>query len=312
VTAIMSRTIRAAATGLLGLAVLAGAGALRAQEPGESARVRVWRTPAGDRMPAPGEYLSFVTSRRARLGITLDLRARETDSIGAYVNAVTPGGAAAKAGIRSGDVITKLDGTSLVANLRVDARGYQPDRSLPGLRLIELSARLAPNDTIAVELRRGQGWKERRTVRLVTEAEPDDLVLRGAGPGRTFVYRTGPGELAPMSGLDAPQMELMSDRMALMFGSPLGRLELASMNPDLGQYFGTADGVLVVSAPKEGKLNLKGGDVVLSVDGRKVGSPSQLMRILRSYDADESFKLDVLRNHRRETVAGTLGADAPR
>jgi S1-C subfamily serine protease len=312
VTAIVSRTVRATATAtaLLGLAVLAGAGPLQAQEPGESGRVRVWRTPTGDLTPAPGEYLSFVMTRRARLGITLDLRARESDTIGAYVNGVTPGGPAAKAGIRSGDVITKLDGTSLVANLKADRRGYAADRSLPGLRLIELSARLAPNDTLSVELRRGQGWKERRTVRLVTEAEPDDLAARDTEPWRAFTFRgtpTGPGELPRGPGFGDPGMELTGDRMAFMLGSPLGRLELASMNPDLGQYFGTDDGVLVVSAPKEGKLNLKGGDVILSVDGRKVSSPSQLMRILRSYDPDESFKLEVLRNRRRETVTGALG-----
>jgi membrane-associated protease RseP (regulator of RpoE activity) len=310
VTAIVSSAARARVAGLLGLAALAAAGPLRAQEPGEPGRVRVWRTPSGDKTPAPGEYLSIVMARRARLGITLNLRARETDSIGAYVAAVTPGGPAAKAGIRSGDVITKLDGTSLVSNLKVDGRNYGPDRSLPGLRLIELTARLGPSDTVAVELRRGQGWKERRTVKVVTEAEPDDFALRGEGPGRTFMFRT-PGGAGFMDGAprDLADLEMAGDRhgFSFAFGSPLGNLELASMNPDLGPYFGTDDGVLVVSAPKEGKLNLKGGDVILSVDGRKVASPSQLMRILRSYEEDESFKLEVLRNRRRETVTGSLG-----
>jgi membrane-associated protease RseP (regulator of RpoE activity) len=310
VTAIVNRAARAAATGLLGLAALAGAGPLRAQDSDGPGSVRVWRTPSGERMPAPGEYLDFVLARRARLGIKLNLQARETDSIGAYVDAVTPGGPAAKAGIRSGDVITKLDGTSLVSNLKVDRGSYRSDRSLPGLRLIELSARLEANDTVAVELRRGQGWKERRTVKVVTEAEPEDFALRGEGPGRTFMFRTnptGPGELPRVQAFGGPDFELMGERMPFMLDSPLGHLEFASMNPDLGQYFGTDEGVLVVSAPKEGKLNLKGGDVILSVDGRKVASPSQLMRILRSYEESESFKLEVLRNRHRETVTGSLG-----
>jgi hypothetical protein len=38
------------------------------------------------------------------------------------------------------------------------------------------------------------------------------------------------------------------------------------------------------------------------VDGRKPANPSHLLRILRSYDRDESFKIEVLRNRKRETV----------
>src|SRR5262245_59144331 len=51
--------------------------------------------------------MRIVMNRRARLGIKMNLQARATDSIGAYVDAVTPGGPAAQAGIRSGDLITK-------------------------------------------------------------------------------------------------------------------------------------------------------------------------------------------------------------
>ena len=89
--------------------------------------------------------------------------------------------------------------------------------------------------------------------------------------------------------------------------SPLARLELAPLNPDLGQYFGATDGVLVISAPADSALGLKGGDVVLAVDGRKPAGPSHLLRILRSYETGESFKLDILRSHKRETLTARLG-----
>jgi S1-C subfamily serine protease len=65
--------------------------------------------------------------------------------------------------------------------------------------------------------------------------------------------------------------------------------------------------VLVVSAPKDSELGLKGGDVVLAVDGRKPAGPSQLLRILRSYERGESFKLEILRKQKRETVTGRVG-----
>jgi hypothetical protein len=47
---------------------------------------------------------------------------------------------------------------------------------------------------------------------------------------------------------------------------------------------------------------------VLAVDGRKPESPSHLLRILRSYGDTEGYKAEVLRNRKRVTVAGKLGA----
>jgi len=62
----------------------------------------------------------------------------------------------------------------------------------------------------------------------------------------------------------------------------------------------------VISVPKNSQLGLKGGDVVVAVDGRKPSSPYHLMRILRSYDKGESFKLDIMRNRKHETVSGKV------
>src|SRR5882724_7495059 len=96
--------------------------------------------PRGDRL------MRIVMNRRARLGIKVNLQPRSTDSLGAYVDAVTPGGPAAKAGIRSGDLITKVDGKSV---LETGRNRSQDSQSLAGLGLIELAARLEPNDTVA-------------------------------------------------------------------------------------------------------------------------------------------------------------------
>jgi S1-C subfamily serine protease len=256
------------------------------------------------RLDGPDRLMRIVMNRRARLGIKVNLQARDTDSLGAYVESVTPNGPAAKAGLRSGDLITKVDGKSVLSG-GAAAGDRDARQSLPGLRLIELAARLEPSDTVAVEFLRG---KDRRTVSLVTENEPD-MVMAGPGGGRPFVMRfRGDGS---HDDLRLPAGEFMDmgpgERFEFLAGSPLGDLELAPLNPDLGQYFGTNEGVLVIRAPKDGALGLKGGDVVQAVDGRKPAGPSHLMRILRSYDRGETFKLDILRNRKRETVTARLG-----
>jgi S1-C subfamily serine protease len=254
--------------------------------------------PRGDvRRFGPERVMQFVMSRRARLGLTVNLRARETDSIGAYVDAVTPNGPAAKAGIRSGDVITKVDQKSVLTG--GDAISRDSRESLPGLRLIELAATLEPNDTIPVEYRRG---KDRKTVTVVT-ADERDILVRGNPAGRDFAFRYAPGGRIPLT----PNVDEIFPGAPFLYGSVLANLELAPLNPDLGQYFGTDTGVLIISVPKESGLGFKGGDVVLAVDGRKPESPSHLLRILRSYGEAESYKADVLRNRKRVTVEGKLG-----
>jgi membrane-associated protease RseP (regulator of RpoE activity) len=256
------------------------------------------------RVDGPDRLMRIVMNRRARLGIKVNLQARDTDSLGAYVESVTPNGPAAAAGLRSGDLITKVDGKSVLSG-GAAAGDRDARQSLPGLRLIELAARLEPSDTVAVEFLRG---KDRRTVSLVTEDEPD-MVMAGPEGGRPFVMRfRGDG---PHDDVRLPAGAFMEmgpgERFEFLAGSPLGDLELAPLNPDLGQYFGTTEGVLVIRAPRDGTLGLKGGDVVQAVDGRKPSGPSHLMRILRSYDRGESFKLDILRNRKRETVTAHLG-----
>jgi len=266
-----------------------------------------------ERPMEPQRFMNVLINRRPRLGVTVNLRAGDTDSIGALVQSVTPGGPAAKAGVRTGDIITRLDGTVLVT--RGERASADGEQSPPGLRLVELAARLKPNDTVSVELRRG---KDRRTVRVITEGDTgNEFAYNYSTPGG-MMWKQGAGDSMEALLRRMPESKMRSpyylgelgpageSRMRVFFDSPLGDLELAPVNEDLGSYFGTSDGVLVINVPKDSKLNLKSGDVILSVDGRKPSSPPHLMRILESYDKNESFRIEVMRNHHRETVTGKL------
>jgi S1-C subfamily serine protease len=284
--------VRTAVLVTIGALTLLPATAAVAQE-----RVRVERDAPMKRR------IEMVTTRRARLGVVVALAASTNDSVGATIESVTPRGPAAKAGIQSGDIITRLDGQSVLGG---DTKAEE-DRSLPGLRLVELAAKLEPNDTISVEYRRGS---DRRTATLVTGNEPMPM-------GWSFSMSDPDNRVwtMPMPEIDRFRLpegaRLRSERLPeggflFSYGGPLSNVELAPLNADLGAYFGTTEGVLVINVPKESTLGLKGGDVVLAVDGRKTSTPSGLLRILRSYEPGDSFKLEVMRNKSRQTVNGML------
>jgi S1-C subfamily serine protease len=66
---------------------------------------------------------------------------------------------------------------------------------------------------------------------------------------------------------------------------------------------------LVIDAPERNTLGLKGGDVILSVDGRKARGPSSLLRIMSSYEDGDVMKLEILRNKGRQTISSKVDRD---
>ena len=255
------------------------------------------------------QYVQFLELRRAYLGLMVNTRASASDSIGALIHSVSPNGPADHAGIRTGDIITSLDGESLLESIGI--KGRTPNTSLPGLRLIELAARFDPGDTVRVIFRRGA---ETKRTDIVTAPPPFHVqTWRTPDGAQGYVFGTDTFNVRvdSIDGLRGfmPRLETLrglQDRADMAFFPPLFEFELVPLNPGLAEYFGTPDGVLVISVPAGSKLNLKGGDVVLAVGDRKPTSPSHLLRILQSYDAKESIPLTIMRKQRRLTITGSL------
>jgi S1-C subfamily serine protease len=88
----------------------------------------------------------------------------------------------------------------------------------------------------------------------------------------------------------------------------LRSLELVTLTPKLGQYFGTDRGLLVVRAADAAGLPLEEGDVLQSIDGRVPENPGHAFRMLRSYQPGEKVKLGVLRQRKTLTLEATLPA----
>jgi hypothetical protein len=219
--------------------------------------------------------------RQSMLGVQID---PESGKQGARVRSVSPGGPADEAGLRTGDVITTLDGKSIAGNER------------SGPVLIEQMRAVKPDQKVKVRVVRDGKNKD-----LVVVARP--MVAFGPGERRFDVRGPEVGSVA----MGGPMAAVMGDRpfvrqFRTFFRGDFDGLELASITPKLGAYFGATEGVLVVSAPEKESLKLEDGDVIQLIDGRKPTDGAHAFRILRSYKSDETLNLTVLRQHKPMTL----------
>jgi S1-C subfamily serine protease len=219
--------------------------------------------------------------RRAMLGVNLG--ATGADGAGVRVNGVSPGGPAADAGVRSGDVIVAIQATPITT----------------GRELVKVMEGITPGDKVSLELKR-----DGKPVKVAVEARPLDHVLR--------FRHEGVPDLPAVEGL--PAMPPMAG--IAMAGVPhwlleeWGDAEFASLTPGLGRYFGADRGVLVVRAPQDASLGLQDGDVIVTIGGREPENGRHAMRILRSYQPGEAVELKILRDRRAQTLNAKVPAPA--
>ena len=296
----MTRTWIVAAVAALALCPVVGAAAQETPRPRPAPRPRVrTRVETG-----PFGMFSF-SDNRGRIGVVVKTEPDAADDkLGARIEAVTPGAPAEKAGLKAGDIITRFNGTALGG-----VQSEDEDASGPGMKLIELARSLDPGDTVQVEYRRGS---DSRKATLVAEEVSWGGNMRVPGDVRVEIPEMG--ELPDMPHMmgEFPKMQMGPGGFSWTIGDAWGGIELVSLNPDLGEYFGTREGVLVVRASEDSTLPLKGGDVIVAIGGRKPTSPMHAMRILRSYESGETVAIEVLRKQKRTTLSWKVPESAER
>lgn len=94
------------------------------------------------------------------------------------------------------------------------------------------------------------------------------------------------------------------------FGWPMAQgLQLAEIDPGLGEYFKTDRGVLVLKARTDNELQLKSGDVILQVGETEVNSPAEFMRALRGFESGDELVMDIKRKRKNRTLKATMPDD---
>jgi membrane-associated protease RseP (regulator of RpoE activity) len=206
--------------------------------------------------------------RRALLGLS-----PEDTELGVRVAGVSPGGPAAQAGIQVGDVIVEIDGAALA-----DPRGRNGNGQSPTELLLAQMGHVEPGESVTLKLRRDG---DEREVTLQTRER------------NAFSYDYGIGPRA----LPAPA------RWPGMFGgNPWQDMQLVTLTPELGSYFGTNEGILVVRGPENDALGLRDGDVIVDIGGRVPSSPEHAIRILGSFEEGEMLRINVMRRQQRQTL----------
>jgi predicted metalloprotease with PDZ domain len=212
---------------------------------------------------------------RAIIGVAL---AAGAGSAGARVHEVSPDGPAAEAGIRPGDVIVAVNGTAVT--------GGEPER-----QVVTIMRDVKPDSRVSVRVLRDGKPRE-----FVVTARPGPMVFATTRGMHDMVYGPWP-----------------DPEGAVLLQRPFMDLELVTLTPHLGSYFGTDKGVLVVRTPADSAaLKLEDGDVILAIDGRQPTSGSHATRILASYQPGEKVTLRILRQHKTQEIAATLPERAGR
>jgi C-terminal processing protease CtpA/Prc len=191
---------------------------------------------------------------------------------GAWVTSIAPESAAAKAGLAEGDIVTRLDGQ--------DVRSAR--------HLTRVVGETPVGRTVTLEYLRG-GTRAQVSVTLEA-SRARGMAFRGREPG-AFNFRMG-----------EPMVWTRASRVRLGIG-------VQDLTPQLAQYFGVADGVLVTQV-NEGtpaaRGGMKAGDVITKVQDTAVTRAADVTRALAGVDAGSTVTIEVSRDKATTSLSVTL------
>jgi len=243
-------------------------------------------------------YRFISDENRAAIGIGIVDEEGKGAVRGVRVASVSPGSGADKAGIRSGDLLLRANGTDLGAR----------DGDESSTRLLEIMEKLKPGAEVRLEYERdGKAGTATAIAQRAAETfgnlrwhddEKDD-VLSPLPP----VPSLPPLPLLPPAAT-LPRVPTVPPIAAMFAGLGDIDFQLVSLDADLAPYFDTDRGVVVLRAPKDSALALKSGDVIQKIDGTVVAGPQDVLE--RLGEAGKPVRLEIVRRGKKQTVSGQV------
>jgi serine protease Do len=259
------------AAACIAVATLAGAAPALAQKAPATGRVIINRSTAGGYL---GVGVAEVDSERAK---ALNLK----EERGVEVKSVTPDSPAAKAGIKENDVVLEFNG--------------QP---VQGVEQFQRLVRETPSGRQAKLV----VWRGGSTQNLSATLE--------TRKGSVVFHNNEGGEFSfTMPDIPRPIMPDMSRFDNMWSRSPMLGIQGEALNPQLAEFFGAKDGVLVMSVTKNSaaeKAGIKAGDIIVRVEDAKVASSREITTALRGLKNRKGFPVTVIRNKKEMTVTVTI------
>lgn len=235
--------------------------------------------------------------RRPVIGVLL----APDDEAGVRIAGVTPGSPAAKAGLRAGDRLLRIGGTQILG-------------SSGELRLENARKLLRARDTrTPVQIEYARSGRT-ATVSVTPTLENRLVVWSGDAPMALAEGHPLPPGVAPLIRHEVMRLGDCKGEecqgMALSEALRWHGLNLASVDARLGRYFGTSEGVLVLSTG-EALRGLEPGDVLRKVDGKPVRTPREAMAALHAKPAGSKVTVEYLRDRKAATVQVTVPKARP-
>ncbi len=204
---------------------------------------------------------------------------------GVEVTCLDPGSPAEKAGLKPGDVVLEYNGEHVQG----------------GEQFIRLVRETPPGHTAKLVVWRN-GANETLTA-AIGQRPPGAFAFQFNGDD--FTQEMPPmGPLPVMPPIQIPDIP----RSFMTWGSPVLGIESESLNPQLAEYFGVKQGVLVRSVTANSsaeKAGFKAGDVIIRVDGQKVTTPREISSILQAARSRKTLPVTVVRRQ-KEVVLNVM------
>ena len=240
-----------------------------------------------------------LDGRGAQLGVRVgDVDAQ--DAAGARIEEVNPDSPAAKAGLKEGDVVIEYDG----------------ERVRSARQFMRLVQETPDGRTVKIAVMR-DGQKQ------IVDATPDNRITWDFGFDaarlrddierglREFAFEP-PGFDFRYDDRGPRRFEYRLPERVMPFMGTRGRLGVSvqSLTPELEEYFGATNGGVLVSSVAQdsaaAKAGVKAGDVITSINGRRVSATGDLVRELS--DLSGEVTLEILRDKKPMTLKAVLTA----